>query len=359
MKSKKGLVFFGILLGSLAVAGKSKFKPDFIVYPNAETMPVDRFDDSMDDIAVWIHPNSPEKSVIIGTEKEEGGGLWVYNLRGEALSVKRDGSTNNVDLRQGNMFGLNQTQLIAASNRKDNGLALYQLNPKDWQLTLVSERVIPSRIKVYGICMYHDLRKGEVYAFLTGKEGAVEKWKIFRNHRVFSAEPVEVYQLDSKIEGCVADDQTGRLFVGEEEKGIWSFNARDLSQSPILVDEVGNGHLTADVEGLAIYRPTQNKNQRNEGFLIASSQGSHSYAIYELASSHRYIASFRIDKKGPFDRVSKTDGIEAVSVPLGKRFPRGVFIAQDDQNLHPSGAKFGQNFKLVSFTQILEGLSSL
>jgi len=40
--------------------------------------------------------------------------------------------------------------------------------------------------------------------------------------------------------------------------------------------------------------------------------------------------------------VSDTDGIDVTATPLGPRFPRGLFVAQDGRN---DGAN--QNFKLV------------
>ena len=53
--------------------------------------------DAADDPAVWVNPDDPSKSVIVGTDKE--GGLMVYDLAGRQLQYLPVGDMNNVDVR--------------------------------------------------------------------------------------------------------------------------------------------------------------------------------------------------------------------------------------------------------------------
>lgn len=73
------------------------------------------------------------------------------------------------------------------------------------------------------------------------------------------------------MEGCVADDDLGHRYIGEEEAGIWKYGAEPDAPTDARrsIDSTGRGgHLTPDVEGLAIrYGPG------GSGLLIASSQG--------------------------------------------------------------------------------------
>jgi myo-inositol-hexaphosphate 3-phosphohydrolase len=109
------------------------------------------------------------------------------------------------------------------------------------------------------------------------------------------------------------------------------------------VDTTGRGgHLTADVEGLAIYDAGA-----SAGYLIASSQGSSSYVVYRRGGDNAYVATFQIVAGGLIDAVSETDGIDVTSVSLGSAFPKGMFVAQDGKN---DGCN--QNFKLVSWSVI-------
>ena len=56
------------------------------------------------------------------------------------------------------------------------------------------------------------------------------------------------------------------------------------------------------------------------------------------------------------DGVEETDGIDAISVPLGKRYPKGLFAAQDGFN-YKGGQLQRQNFKLVNWEKIERLLS--
>ena len=40
--------------------------------PRMETAPVPSSGDAADDPAIWIHPNQPADSVILGTDKQDG-----------------------------------------------------------------------------------------------------------------------------------------------------------------------------------------------------------------------------------------------------------------------------------------------
>ncbi len=62
--------------------------------------------------------------------------------------------------------------------------------------------------------------------------------------------------------------------------------------------------------------------------------------------NNEYLGSFRIGGGG-IDGVSNTDGIDVSNVPLGRTFPKGVFVAQDSSN-----DKGNQNYKLVPWERI-------
>ena len=38
-----------------------------------------------DDPAIWIHPTNPQESLVIGTDKDTDGGLYVFNLQGKII----------------------------------------------------------------------------------------------------------------------------------------------------------------------------------------------------------------------------------------------------------------------------------
>lgn len=54
------------------------------------------------------------------------------------------------------------------------------------------------------------------------------------------------------------------------------------------------------------------------------------------------------------DAVTGTDGVAVATGDFGPEFPRGVLVAQDDEN---AGAT-AQNFKIVSWGAVLDELPS-
>ena len=173
---------------------------------------------------------------------------------------------------------------------------------------------------------------------------------------------VRSWVVGSQTEGCVADDTNGWLFIGEEEVGIWRYDA-DPAASPaerVAVDrtglgEAGGGRLSAQVEGLTLYAPPAG--DPHDGFLVASSQGNHTYVVYDRAQPHVYRGTFRVGNgTGTVDGAEDTDGIHVVSTPLGPRYPMGLLVVQDGINVTPDGAEADQNFKLVSWRDVLDAL---
>jgi 3-phytase len=297
--------------------------------------------DAADDPAVWVHPSNPALSTVIGTDKR--GGLAVYGLDGQQLQYVPDGRLNNVDLRAGFPIGGRSIALVAASNR-NNTIALYQVNPTTRLLEHIAARSIATGVG-YGACMYRSPASGKYYYFGNSEQGAVEQWELFATSAgKVDATKVREFDVGSQTEGCVADDQLGHLYIGEESKGIWKYGAEPTAgETRTQVDKTGSGgHLAADVEGLAIYDAGAGR-----GYLIASSQGDNTYVIYRREAANAYVATFEIVAAGRIDAVSQTDGIAVTSANLGPAFPQGLFIAQDGEN-----DNCNQNFKFVPWLSI-------
>ena len=325
------------------------------VAAQAETKPVPQavIDDSADDPAIWIHPFSPDSSRIIGTDKK--GGLAVYDLTGKELFYYPDGNMNNADLRYHFVTGNDTIDILAVSNRTSNTLSLYRIN-RNGSLAKIGKRQFNTELadEVYGLCMYKSPVTGKFYVFMDNKFGEIEQWEIFAQEDGVDGRIVRKLKLASQVEGIVADDENSTLFVGEEKTGIWKFNAEpDASVEGILLTESSektNSNIKFDIEGMAIYYLPDRR-----GYLIASSQGNDSYAIYDRQSPYKYLGSIHI-VDGVIDGVQGTDGLDVTSIPLGMAFPNGLLVVQDGSNkngVEPAA----QNFKLVSWKSIAEKFS--
>ena len=119
-------------------------------------------------------------------------------------------------------------------------------------------------------------------------------------------------------EGCAADDETGALYLAQEDVALWRYDAEPAGTTRTSVDQVGNGRLTADIEGIAIYRAAGGK-----GYVIASSQGNDSYAVYKREAPNAPVGTFKIGA-GAVDAVTHTDGLDVTNLPLGSGLDKGA-----------------------------------
>lgn len=306
------------------------------VTARAETVPVGTAnDDAADDPAIWRNARQPERSLIVATDKKAG--LYVYGLDGRVKGFTPAGRVNNVALADMGRAGV----IVAASDRNDEARALiqfYRLDPRTGALAPLGH-VESGAGEVYGLCLW---RQGSVLnVFSALKHGAIHHIRV-----TLGKSPAGVIartmRLATQTEGCVVDPRSRRLYVGEEGRGVWSYDARASgSVEGKLVAQVDGTQLVADVEGLAIM-----PQGRRGGWLVISSQGDNAFALYRLPS-YRPAGRFRVSA-GQFGSVEETDGIEVQPGSFGKDFPGGLFVAQDGHN-EPSA----QNFKLVSWRDIV------
>ncbi|MEL7535097.1 MAG: phytase, partial [Bacteroidota bacterium] len=140
----------------------------------------------------------------------------------------------------------------------------------------------------------------------------------------------------------------GDLYVGQEDGGIWKLklDPEDTTEAQKLaMSGEENPAIAYDVEGLSIYR------NEDEAFLMASSQGNFSYAIFDLTAANHYLTSIKIKEQGSIDGVEETDGLALYPDSLNEQFPAGIMIVQDGFNFE-GDSTVPQNFKLIDWRQV-------
>ena len=306
------------------------------VTANVETEPVFAGDDAADDMCVLENFNNPESSLIISSDKKYG--IIVYNLEGVKLYDYEVGRINNVDILPSRSF--QNKFIVAGTNRTYNSIDIYLFNSKGELENLILRKEIPSLKDVYGVTFYRD--EFNTYLFISDKKGNVEQWS-YNNDEVNSEiKFVRKLKFSSLVEGLVADESKGKIYIGQERKGIWELNAFPSfdSQKKLIFKKSKN--FKPDFEGLAL-----RDDGNGVGYLIASVQGSNGYLIIDRKSLDAKIF-FRIIDGDKIDGTTETDGIDVTSIKTSK-FPNGFFIAQDDDN-----DGLNQNFKLVDWNKILK-----
>ncbi|MFI1647435.1 phytase [Streptomyces avidinii] len=378
-----------------------------------------------DDPAIWRNAKDPDRSLVIATAKE--GGLRVYDLDGRqvqslpAPAPPRDGDMpgrfNNVDLITGLRFPDGRHDVAVVSDRGRDQLRIYRIDPKRPTAPLVdvTDEAAAPRIfstgqdevneqrTAYGLAAYTDRRTGRSYAVTsrrhatalalaellpnaTGKVG----YRTVRTTSLPSSftlpngkswapcgEPGEAPQ----VEGMVVDPDTGDLYAGQEDIGIWKLDA-DLRSPARLIEKVrsfgvpgtwnaeteecdagadpgfGGRHISADVEGLTIWRDPAQPGRR--GYLLASSQGDDTFAVFDREHKNAYVRGFRIgDGAGPGspDGSQECDGAAVTTAPLGRKFPNGLLVVQDGHNTPATTGADGEvrtdtDFKFVDLGRL-------
>lgn len=342
----------------LAAAGLPEIAPPTpparmpLALASVETVPMETGGDAADDPAIWMDPADPARSVVIGTQKQSG--LYVYGLDGKVIQYLPDGRINNVDLRGDFALGGRKVTLVTASNRTTKGIAIYTLDPATRMLTNVADGVQPTGFDdPYGLCMYRSARSNRTYVFVNQGDGQMRQWELSATSsgkvRIKLVRPMK---FGSQVEGCVADDETGKLYSGEEDVGVWRQGAepRGGPARTMLAAVADNPALKDDIEGMGLY-----KLDSRRGYLVVSSQGNDSYAVFRREGDNAYVGSFRVgaDPVAGIDGISETDGLEVTSRSAGPGFAGGLMVAQDGRNVSPPEP---QNFKLVRWERIAKTL---
>jgi 3-phytase len=318
--------------------------PAAVVSARGETVPVGTANqDAADDPAIWRNPADPGASLLLGTDKKAG--IYVYGLDGKVRDFIDSGRVNNVDLRADVSIGGKPGILAVASDRNDLAnakIALFRLDAATARLTALGT-VSAGSGEAYGICLFRD--GNDISAFMVLKDGTINQVLLEVSGATPAGKIVRTMKLPTQSEGCAADDRTGRLYVTEEDAGLWRFDAgRAGSTIPVKIADADGRNIVADAEGVAIAPEGE-----SSGYVLISSQGDNAYVAYRL-SDDSYVGRFRI-VPGKVGAVEETDGIDLVLGDFGAAFPGGLFVAQDGYN-----AAGAQNFKLLAWEDIKKAL---
>src|SRR5881628_1843479 len=143
VKMKRTLFWIGAIGVALAADVQAALGEPTIVQPEAraQTAPVPHKGDAADDPAVWIHPQDPALSLILGTDKL--GGLHTYNMDGSEQQLVSDGSKpNNVDVLYDFKLGGRTVDLAVGSVRgpkKGMGVKVWAIDAATRRLSDVTD----------------------------------------------------------------------------------------------------------------------------------------------------------------------------------------------------------------------------
>lgn len=297
------------LLGQPLVAQKAdKFKT---VTPAVKCS--DRRSRDQDDMCIWVNPDDPAESVIIAADKYADM-IFVYDLAGNTIQAFPARRPGNIDLRYGFRLGNDNVDIVAFNQRDDFKIIVCKMNRATRQL----ERVDDGNIRTaenYGGTLYQSAKTHKLYFVTTSYKGHLEQYELTDAGGKVSGAKVRGWNIDGVCEAATADDELGRLYIGDESRGVWELGAEPDEPAPgNLVIKRGENGLVADVEGLAIYR-----RPNGAGYLLVSNQGANNFKVYERGGKHAFLGTFAV--RGAHD----SDGLDVCNAALGPNFPKGLF----------------------------------
>jgi myo-inositol-hexaphosphate 3-phosphohydrolase len=327
------------------------------------------------DPAIWLHPADPARSIVAVTLKD--GGLMTLDPAGTVLqrfapAIVGETRFNSVDVIYNVPLGDQKVDVFVVSDRQNDTLAVLAIDPQTRLLTDITSSTMPATLfgiddgeaTAYGLTAYTSPRSGISYAFVTQGGGNLVAQVALSDDgggRV-TGEVVRTLALpvpagdaaDSQAEGIVVDRFLARLYVAlGNGAGIVMFNAEPDGGDGTLIHATDEP-LTLDIGGLTIYYGAG-----DAGYLLASSPGDHTYAVFERRGDNAYLGSFISADDGDIDQANASEGVEVTNVALGPDFPQGMLIVQDGandpQNTVPAGGALvnnSTNFKFLRWDSV-------
>ena len=256
---------------------------------SVETVPGSHSGDSIDDPAIWVDPTDPSRSLVIANDKL--GALDVYNLDGTLHQRITDPAATfygNVDLRRALTVGTTTRDVVAVTHR---GIQFFTVNPATRQLQPITEGTAVG-VSSEGLCLYRSALTGKAYVINISIQGRLRQYELTDadGDGLIDVSLVRDFEVGSEAEGCVADDDTGALFVSEEDVALWKYDAEPTGGTArIAVDRTvaAGGNLQPDIEGVTLATLPG-----GGGYLIASAQNVSNpnnsfFAVYQRHRSAR------------------------------------------------------------------------
>lgn len=319
----------------LFIAGcQSKPRPENseVVQPAVITAEVKH---DTDDPAIWINPADPMQSLIIGTDKDADGALYVFDLDGKIIEdkvVRNLKRPNNVDIAYGLELGGKKVDIAVVTEREANKIRIFSLpdmKPVDnggIEVFAGEQERAPM-----GIALYTRPADHAVFAIVGRKSGPSEGYlwtyqltddgsgqvaaKIVKRFGKYSGK--------KEIESIAVDNELGYVYYSDEQVGVRKYYA-DPDSAAIELALIPAEGYAEDNEGISIY-----KTGEKTGFLLVSDQGANQFRIYRREGENGNPNQYKILKTVPV-LAQKSDGSDATSVAFGTKYPKGFFVAMSE-----------------------------
>lgn len=318
--------------GNSTASNLANSSDSLIIKPVIVTQPV-QYD--TDDPAIWINPVDPAASLVLGTDKEQDGALYVFDLDGKIVQdkvVKNLQRPNNVDVEYGILLQGKPTDIAVVTERFTHKLRIFSL--PDMRSVdnggievFIGENGTEFR-DLMGISLYKK-DSATIYAIVGRKTGPTDGTYLWQyllqddGTGMIKATLVRKFGNFSgrkEIEAIAVDDQLGYVYYSDEGYGVRKYYA-DPAKGNEELTVIGKSGFRQDHEGISIYNTSD-----STGYILVSDQQTNMFHIFTREGAagnphdHRLIKSLHLS-------TQESDGSEVVSIPLNETFQHGLFVA--------------------------------
>ncbi len=292
-----------------------------------------------DDPAIWINYDDPAQSLILGTDKDAEGALYVFDLKGKILADKVIDSLqrpNNVDVEYGLMLNGQPTDIAVLTERLTSKLRIFSLpdmKPIDGGGIPVFEGESSTEYRdLMGIALYKRPSDNAIFAIVGRKNGPTDGtylWQyLLQDNGSGEVKATLVRKFGNfsgtkEIEAIAVDDSLGYVYYSDEQVGVRKYNA-DPERGNEELALFGTEGFTADHEGISIYAMEGGK-----GYILVSDQEVNKFHIFSRDGWEDNPHDHRLLKIVTLSTVS-SDGSETVNYPFSPQFPHGFLVAMSE-----------------------------
>ncbi len=289
-----------------------------------------------DDPAIWIHPSDPAQSLIIGTDKNADGALFIFNLEGKIVNVVKELRVpNNVDIAYGFPFCGDTIDIAVVTERLGQRIRVFRVPDMipldDGDLIVFNGDTDRAPM---GIALYKRPEDKAFFVFVGGKSGPAEGYigqyrleEDIKQGKLRIAPVREFGKFSGKkeIEAIAVDAEAGYIYYSDETAGVRKYHADpDVPDANRELAFFANEGFTRDHEGISIYKLNE-----QEGYILVSDQQAHQFKIYTREGSPGNPHDHRLVKIIEVEAI-ESDGSEVTSIPLPPDFPSGLFVAMSN-----------------------------
>ncbi|EHQ25045.1 phytase [Mucilaginibacter paludis] len=296
-----------------------------------------------DDPAIWINKADPAKSLVIGTDKDADGALYVFDLQGKIVAdkvVRGLKRPNNVDLAYGLMLNGKPTDIAITTERITHKLRIFSLpdmKPVDnGGLDMFVGETGAEFRDLMGIAIY-TAKNGKMYAVVGRKSGPKTGGYIWQyllgddgsgKVKATLVRKFGEYSGKKEIEAIAVDNELGYIYYSDEQVGVRQYYADPEKGDKQLAIFATSG-FKADHEGISIYKLT-----KNTGYILVSDQGANRFQVFSREGTKQNPFEHRLLKVVPV-QAQQSDGSDVVNIPLNDTFKHGLFVVMsDDRTFH-------------------------